>query len=225
MLTRSSLRVALVIAAVAAVPATAGAATLTPTSPCYLLAGSAAQPIEATAAGLAASQNVSLRLTRKGITGGTSPAAAADAAGNLSLGIPSWFIALGSGPKKEVEGTLEAIDVATGTPIAGASASVALANLDYSVTGTGRLRSWKIQGLGALSGNATYYAHYLNGGKYRGRQKIGTGKGPCGYLSAKKPLTPFSKLGRYDVTIQASKKLNPDLPSFKGSVKVTKRYS
>ncbi len=224
MLTRSFLRVALVAGAVAAVPATADAATLTPSLPCYLMAGSQSQPIEATAAGLAAGQNVALRVSRNGTPGGTGPAAAADGAGNLALGIPSWFVPLGSGPKKEVEGTLEAIDAASGSPIEGASAGVALANLDYSVTGSGRLRTWKIQGLGALSGNSTYYAHYLNNGKYKGRLKIGTGGGACGYLNVKRPLTPFNKIGRYDVTIQASKKLNDDLPSFKGRIVVTKRY-
>ena len=92
------------------------------------------------------------------------------------------------------------------------------------MTGSGRLRSWKIQGLGALSGNSTYYAHYFNHSKYKGRLKIGTGSGACGYLSVKRPLTPFSKIGRYDVTIQASKKYNKDLPGFTGSIKVTKRY-
>lgn len=224
MISRSTLRAALLVGAVAAVPATADAATLTPSGSCYLLAGSNSQPIEATVGGLAAGQNVSLRVSRKGTVGGNSPAAAADAAGNLSLGIPSWFIGLGSGPSKEVAGTLEAIDVATGAVIEGATAGVSLAKLDYSVTGSGRLRTWKIQGLGALSGNATYYAHYFNHGKYKGRLKVGTGKGACGYLKTKRPLTPFSKIGRYDVTIQASKTYNKDLPGFTGSIKVTRRY-
>lgn len=220
--TRTTLRVVLLAGAVAAVPSTVHAAAVAPNSACYLMAGTESQPITAAISGLAAGQNVSLRVARKGTAGGTSPAGAADPAGNLTLGITSWSVALKSGPGKEVAGTIDAVDAATGGVVA--SAGVSLANLDYSVTGKGRLRTWKIQGLAVLAGNATYYAHYLNNGKYRGRQKIGTGKGPCGYLSTKKPLTPFSKLGRYDVTIQASKKLDPNLPSFKGRVTVTRRY-
>lgn len=222
--TRTTLRVVLLAGSVAAVPATANAAAVVPNAACYVQAGGQVLPIGGTVSGVAAGQNVQLRVARKGVAAGTSAAGAADAAGNIALGIDTWAVALKSGPGKEVEGSLDVIDVATGTALA--SAPVAIANLDYSVTGKGRLRTWKIQGLAAVPGSAgaTYYAHYLNNGKYKGRQKIGTGKGPCGYLSTKRPLTPFSKLGRYDVTIQASKTLNPELPSFKGRVTVTTRY-
>lgn len=226
MLLPRSARTTLLAGALLALPSTAGAAALAPSGACYLMEPTQglAMPINATASGLAAGQSVSLRLSRKGVVAGTSPAAAADAAGNLSLSLTAWSLSLGSAPSKEVAGTLEVIDTASGAVVPGASAEVSIANLNYSVSGSRGLRTWKIQGLAALSGNATYYAHYFNNGKYKGRLKIGTGKGACGYLNTKRPLTPFSKIGRYDVVIQASKTYNADLPGFKGSVKVTKRY-
>lgn len=217
---RTPVRATLLAASLFVVPAGASAATVTPSAACYLTGGGTSQPVGVSVAGLGAGQNVTVKLSRKGQVAG-SVFGTADAAGNAPLSISSWFLSLGTGPKKEVAAQIDAFDDA-GTVLG--SAPVSLAAAGVSVKGTGRLRSWKVQGLTALTGQSTYYAHYLNNGKYKGRLKLGKAKGACGYLKTKKPLTPFSKLGRYDVTIQAQKNYDPKAPGISGRVVVTRRY-
>jgi hypothetical protein len=218
-----SLRIAAVAAASVAVPASANAA-IAVSNPaggsCFLQTSSEALPIGVAVTGLAPAQAVTLRVSRKGAVAGQA-AVTADAAGNVNGSITSWFTPLGSKPSKEVAAIVDAVD-ANGTVLAQANAS--LANFTYSVTGTGAKRSWKIQGLAALTGSNSYYAHYFKKGKYKGRLSLGKAKGACGYLNVKKPLTPFKKLGAYDVHIQASKKYVEGAPEFTGHVVITHRY-
>lgn len=217
-----SLQVAAVAAALAAVPSAADAATVTLTQACYVVAGAQSQPIPVSVGGLTAGQAINLKLVRDATVAGSASGLSADGAGNLVSGIGSWYTSFGTGPKKEISASVQAVDAASGTLLAEAPAK--LAKVGVSVTGKGKTRNWKVQGLKALTGKATYYAHYLNNNKYKGRLKLGKATGECGYLKTKKPLTPFSKLGRYDVYIQTSKKFDKAAPSIQGRVVVTKTY-
>ncbi|MDQ8044952.1 MAG: hypothetical protein AAGC46_12075 [Solirubrobacteraceae bacterium] len=225
MLLRTALRAAGAGAVLLSVPAAASAdPSILLSSGCYVQsAGQGSQTIAAKIQGLAATQSVAVRLTRQGQTIGTGDAQAADASGSLINGLTSWSADLGSGPKKSVPASVEAFDPATGATIAAAPTEIA--NFDYSVRTSGGKHHWKLQGLAALTGESTYYAHYFNHGKYKGRMKLGKSKGACGYLSITTThLTPFRKVGRYDVEIEALKKYDKDAPKFKGRVTVTTRY-
>lgn len=210
---------AIAVAASALAAAPAGAATATVGGACFTYASaSLQQPIPVSVAGLAPGQPIQMRLLRGDAvvaTGSTT----ADAAGNVAGGFGSWFPKLGSSPT-EKRAEVQAVDPATGTVLA--ATTTKLTTLDVSVAGKRGLRSWKVSGLTPLTGKRTYYAHYFNQGKYRGRLKIGTAKTACGLVKAKRPLTPFSKIGRYDVRITTSKKFNDQDPFIPGSVVVTK---
>lgn len=211
-------------AAALAAPAVASAApSILLSSGCYVQSPEGSQSIAAKIEGLAAGQSLAVRLTQGGAPVGNGDAAAADASGTLINGLTSWSASIGSGPKKSVDATVEAYDPVMGTAVA--SAPVQIANFDYSVTSKGNTHKWKLQGLTALTGKSVYYAHYFNHGKYKGRMKLGKASGPCGYLAiTTHHLTPFRKVGRYDVEIEASKKYLKDVPKFKGRTTVTRRY-
>lgn len=217
---RIPVRATLIVAPLLVVPAAASGATVTLGAACYLQAAGASQPIPVTVAGLGAGQSVTVKLSRKGEVAG-SAFGTADAAGSLPITIGTWFTKLGTGPKKEVAAQVDAFDAA-GAVVG--TAPVSLANAGLDVTGKRGLRTWRVQGLTALTGQNTYYAHYLNHGKYKGRLKLGTAKGNCGYLKAKKPLTPFKKLGRYDVFVTTSKQYDPAAPNIPGRVVVTRTF-
>ncbi|MFT4035503.1 MAG: hypothetical protein QM679_08000 [Patulibacter sp.] len=211
-----------VLAASALTASSASAATLTLSRACYAYDSSAEVPIEATASGLAANTFHSLRLSStetlgpSGSTSGTS-----DASGNLGLTISSYFG--GSSSKIQSNDASVALTDLNGTVVATATTKTAPVAAD--VTGSGKYRNWKVSGLSTLTGGTTYYAHYFNNNKYKGRLKIGKASGPCGIYKGKRPLTPFSKLGRYDVKITTTKHWAAGDQFIAGRIVVTKRYS
>jgi hypothetical protein len=225
MLLRTALGSAAVAAAMLAAPALASAdPSMILNSGCYVQSPAGdAQTVAAQIQGLAAAQSVAIRITRQGAAIGQSDPLAADASGALVNTITTWSTDLGTGPQPSVPAVVEAFDPVMGTTIA--SVPTQIANFDYSVTTSGSRHHWAIQGLTALTGSDEYYAHYFNHGKYKGRMKLGKASGPCGFLKVTTSrLTPFRKLGRYDVAIEASKKYDDNAPKFTGRVTVTKKY-
>lgn len=201
---------------------TANAATLALDHACYLDTGSSQQPIVASATGLTPGADYNIGFTAKGASGETGYAyGPADGSGNGAFSINSWFG--GSTYKvKTYDGTVVLRDSATNTVLA--QQDVKTSPITFEVTGSGKNRSWKVTGLAAFTGGTTYYAHYFNNNKYKGRLKIGKPSGPCGYYSGKRPLTPFAKLGRYDVKITTTKKWAKGDAFIGGRVVVTTRY-
>jgi hypothetical protein len=226
MLPRPALASAAAAAALLAAPAFAHAdPSMILDSGCYVQSESTgdAQTIASKIDGLAPQQSVALRITRQGDPIGQGDPLAADASGSLVNDITAWSTDLGTGPQPSVPAVVEAFDPVLGTTIA--SAPTQIANFDYSVTTSGSKHHWTIQGLTALTGSNVYYAHYFNHGKYKGRMKLGKASGPCGFLKITTThLTPFKKIGRYDVAIEASKKYDDKAPKFTGRVTVTTKY-
>ena len=214
-----SLLLALAVAGLSASPASA--ATLTLDHECYVNAGSAVQPIVATAGGLTPGQTYNVGFTAKGGSGETGYAFGdADPAGALGLTLNSWY---GGSPyePKVYDATVVLRDNSQNV-LASVDTKTTSATID--VKGTGAKRSWKVTGLAAITGGDTYYAHYFSGTKYRGRLKIGKASGPCGYFAGKRPLTPFSRLGRFDVKVTTTRSWAAGDPFIPGRIVVTKRY-
>lgn len=206
----------------AAAASSASAATLALDRACYVDGGSGQQtPIVATAGGLAAGQSYNIGFTSKGSSGETGYAfGTADASGALGLTMNSWYG--GSTFKAQTYKATVVLRDSANTVLA--SADVKTSSLQIDVTGSGKYRSWKVVGLAALTGGRTYYAHYFNNNKYKGRLKIGKASGPCGVFTGKRPLTPFSKLGRYDVKVTTTKKWAAGDAFIGGRIVVTRRY-
>ncbi len=219
----SSLRLLVPIAgAVLAMGGSAEAATLSLDRECYVDAGAGTQhPIVASAGGLTPNGEYSVSFAPQGGSGDTGYASGlADASGVASLSIGSW-----SGGSTSTPGTYDAtvsLRDSSGTVVA--TADTKTASLQVDVTGSGALRTWKVSGLAALTGGTTYYAHYFNHNKYKGRLTIGKAGGPCGWFKGKRPLTPFSKLGQYDVKVTTTKKWAKGDAYIGGRVVVTHRY-
>ncbi|MBO9534864.1 MAG: hypothetical protein J7513_17965 [Solirubrobacteraceae bacterium] len=216
------LALAAVLAATGVAASSASAATLALDRACYVDGGSGGQtPINATAGGLAPGQTYNIGFTSKGSSGETGYAyGTADASGALGFAMSSWYG--GSTFKAQTyKATVVLRDSANNVL---ASADTKTSSLQIDVTGSGKYRKWKVTGLAALTGGTTYYAHYFNNNKYKGRLKIGKASGPCGVYTGKRPLTPFSKLGRYDVKVTTTKKWAAGDAFIGGRIVVTKRY-
>lgn len=210
-----------VLLAAAALPSSSSAAGIVTERECYVSAGGTTQPIVFAANGLTpgARYGVTFR-NKKGLDTGVA-FGDGDGAGNWIGQIASWSGGSSFTPTT-TDNTLILKDQATQAEIA--SVRVKTAPVTFDVTGSKKLRSWKISGLAALTGGKTYYAHYFNNNKYKGRLKVGKASGPCGIYKGKRPLTPFSKLGRYDVKITTNKKYNSQDLALEGRIKVTVRY-
>ena len=219
---RSSLRVLALATAATAITAPAASAAVTVGGKCFIYAdASLQQPMPVTVDGLAPGQAIRINMNRGKKKNIAFASAAADGNGVASTGFSSWFPQLGSAPKQSSI-TVDAVDAASGSLLGTGKAKVA--NLAISVKGKNKNRTWKISGLAAITKGSTYYAHYFNNGRYKGRLKIGKTKNSCGYLTATRPLTPFSKLGRYDVKVTTTKKYSDADPAIGGRVVVTKKY-
>lgn len=215
-----ALAAALTASAVAA--SGASAATLVLDRACYINGGGGQQtPINATAGGLTPGQSYNVGFQAKGASGETGYAfGTADPSGALGLQVSSWYG--GSTLKAQTyEATVVLRD--SGNAVL-ASVETKTSSLQIDVTGTGKTRSWKVTGLAALTGGTSYYAHYFNNNKYKGRLKIGKASGPCGVYTGRRPLTPFSKIGRYDVKVTTTKKWAAGDPFIGGRIVVTKTY-
>ena len=205
-----------------ALPATASAGTVSVAAGCYLDSPTAttAQPIPFTGSGLTPGENVVAELSANGEIAG-SVSATADAAGNLTGSITTWDVPGPGGPQPDVAATLTVTDPATATTIG--TAPVTIDSLDSSVTsGSAKLgskRTWEIAGLLPLTGHSTYYAYYFKSSKFKkgkftviGHQKLGKAGGTCGYMKAKRPLSPFHTPGKYTVIVEAQKTFSRSVP-------------
>lgn len=200
----------------------ASAAGITLDRGCYIDGGaSGQQPIGVTATGLTAGQMYNVGFSAKG-AGETGYAyGTSDGSGSLGLSITSWYG--GSIYKVQTyDATVVLRDGSTNAVLASADTKTSPVGVD--VTGSGAKRTWKITGLAALTGGTTYYAHYFSGTKYRGRLKVGKPSGPCGYFKGKRPLTPFHRIGRYDVKVTTTKKWHAGDAFIPGRIVVTKHY-
>ena len=201
----------------------ASAATLALDHGCYINPGgsSAQQPIVAAATGLTPGADYNVGFSAKGSSETGYAYGTADAAGNLSLTINSWYGG-STFDIKTYDATVVLRDSSTNAVLATSDTKTTTIGVD--VTGSGAKRTWKVTGLAAYTGGTTYYAHYFSGTKYRGRLKVGKPSGPCGYFKGKRPLTPFHKIGRYDVKVTTTKKWHAGDPFIPGRIVVTKHY-
>jgi hypothetical protein len=223
--------VSLALAALA-LPSAAGAAALTVPSGCYLSEPSTGvQPISFTASGLAPGQQTTNTLSIAGTAAGSAPFSA-DGAGNIANRL-TWS-ALPAGPSRPVSATLTLTDAATGAPLATAPVTLGSIGLKInaqSLQSVSSKRKWQVSGLSQLTGKKTYTAFFFkksswDAGKRNvlGHQKLGKASGPCGYLSVKKPLTPFKKTGTFIVAVQTNGKYRSADPAVLSAVQTFKTF-
>jgi hypothetical protein len=229
---RTAAALALSTAALVA-PAAASAAAVNVAPSCYLSTpAQGVAPVPFNASGLTAGETTIATLTVGSDTAG-SVSATADGAGNLTGSITSWSATFGIDPIGDVPATLTVTDAATGGVIG--TAPVTLGNAAVSVANGPSnpkiKRNWKVSGLSVLTGKTTYYAFYLDNAKAKhgkvkvvGKQKLGKATGACGYLKAKKPLSPFKKTGTYAVYIQSEKTFSKTALDLKAGTVTIFRY-
>ena len=199
---------------------TAAGATLALDRACYPFDSSGNYPINATAGGLTPGEFYNVSLRRTNGSGSGYAYGQADATGALGMQMTSWY----TGSAYKVATYKAVVTLSDSSNNVLATAETRTAPVQIEVTGSGKLRSWKVSGLAALTGGRTYYAHYFNNNKYKGRLKVGKASGPCGVYKGKRPLTPFSKLGRFYVKVTTTKNWAAGDPFIPGRIVVTKRY-
>jgi len=209
-----------VLALAFAVPASAQAATLTFSQPCYAAGiGSAPdQPIPFTLTGGAPGQRYTVSADFPGGLNTTEVRGFFDAAGNASGVFASYNVTgLSINPSRGRPATFTAKqgpNLFGQTPIAQAGITVTNAALSISRTrgSAFRKRSWKMSGIKPFYGaSSTYYASWVKGSKGKRvvkRSRLGRAKGACGYLAVKRVLPPARRAGRWTVFVHQGKKLN-----------------
>lgn len=210
--------------AAAAFSASPANAALSIPGKCYTYAGaSAQQPMPVVVDGLAPGQQIRLTMNRGKRTGLATQLAVANAYGVVNSGFNSYFPGLRiTKPSKGSTVTVQALDPLNPASVL-AEAKTKVTVLAITVKGSSGKRAWKLSGLTPVTGKRVHYAHYFKGSKYRGRLKLGKAKNPCGYLSVRRPLTPFKNKGTYDVKITTSKKFMDTDPYIPGRVVLRRR--
>lgn len=183
--------------------------------------GEGGRPITVTAVGLEPLQAVTVTLTIRDRVVGQIPLAQADGTGALVGRITGWDPKLGSGPGPSAPALLTLRDrfsseVLDTIPLRLGTVGV---RVDTRNRAPGTKREWELSGLSRYGGTRTYYAHYFKRGHWIGRQRLGLGLGPCGYLRTRKPLLPFARTGTFAVRIQSSRRYRADLPYLGGTVR------
>ncbi|MEH3052896.1 MAG: hypothetical protein PGN13_02670 [Patulibacter minatonensis] len=215
--TRALLSAAAVLSVAAVAAPASQAATLTLDKACYVNLGSQQQPIVAAASGLEAGKTYNVGFSAKGKSETGYAYGPADASGVVTLPLNSWY----GGSAYDVKTYDATVTLRDGQTVL-ATAETKTTSVGFQAKGKRGLRSWKVTGLAALTGGTTYYAHYFNHGKYKGRLKLGKASGPCGVFTGKRPLTPFKKIGRYEVKITTNKTFSKDDLPLTGRVVVTR---
>lgn len=216
----SVIRTTTAVAAVslAAAAGTASAATVSVAGKCFASwpSQSVANEIPVSATGLPPGATVRAQVVVDSTPVGSTPQLTVDSTGSLLTSITSWSYG-GTSPKavKSKKASVVISDFVAGTELGAASIKVTKVGIsvDTGKKGAGSKRSWKISGLKLLGGGLSnnYYAHYFTpGGKKVGKQTLGRIKDACGYLSVRKPLAPFFKVGTFDLRVQASKSYLPE---------------
>lgn len=188
--------------------------------------GHEARPIAVTAVGLLPGQAVTVALTVRDRQVGEIPLAQADATGTLLGRLTGWDPRLADGPGPSVPALLTMRDRFTGQTLETIALRLGTVGIrvDTAERRSGRARTWEVSGLSRYGGTRTYFAHYFKRGKWVGLQKLGLGRGPCGYLRTRKPLLPsFAHSGTYRVRVQSSRRYRRDLPYLGGTVRHRQR--
>lgn len=185
---RSSPALALAVSVTGlAMPAAAGAATITLDRSCYV----EQTAMTVTGSGFPAGANVTLS------GGGIFETVVADAAGGFATVVAAPINpTLGAKESDIDEQELQAQFFTDSAQTA--SASYRLTNFAYSVSdATGNPRKKRTFYLAGFPTDSTVYAHYRIGGKTRGVVRFGKAQGPCGLITAKQALLPRSIPLRY----------------------------
>lgn len=197
------------------------------TSParCYIhWPGEGSQTIPVNLSGFAPLQALRVELRIRGKTVSGLPSLTADAAGGLATELANWTSGLGDAPTRGVTARIVVSDLTLGTELASTEVDVANAGLDIDSADkdAGAQRRWIVSGLSRLSGGQNYYAFYFSGKKLIGRQKLGAA-GKCGYLRTRARLIPFTRVGKYQLRVQASPVFRKSRPWVGGTVKQTRK--
>lgn len=221
LLARGALFVSL--AGVAAPSSAFAAETLSVKNKCYVAyAGteefpSAAEPIEVNADGIDPGRHVRFTVEVKGQQTSQTALMTASRDGEVMTTVDSWITGMPDGPTKGTDARVVLRDFWLGTELA--SAPIDVANIGLHVDDVlfdyRSKREWVVSGLSLLGGGNAYYAHFYTsfkpGAKYLGKLYLGKTSDRCGFMSARAPLSPIGKKGKYSVKIQASARWNPKL--------------
>jgi hypothetical protein len=212
--------------ALAAPAAAVAAPAVTLPSACYVSwPGQIAETIPIRASGLLPGALVTVQLRIMGQTVSGLPSLTVDGAGNLVTELKSWTTGLDAGPTHPLAARIVITDLLLGTELAATDLKVANVGLeiDSSTQNYATKRRWVVSGLGELGGGPSYWAHYFKGTKEIARVKIGTADDTCGYLLTKRVLIPFDRLGKFVVSVQASRTYDKTLPSLSYKVRGYKK--
>ena len=209
-----------VLALASIAPASAQAATLTFSRPCFAaVPGTAAdQPITFTLTGGTPGYNWRVNTNDFNTLSVVEARGTFDAAGNASGAFTSYSLRglnFGINPTR---GRTAAFTATEGpnlfgqTPIAQGSATVTNASLSISKGRAFSRRTWRMSGLNPLYGSSnTYYASWVKGSKGKRvvkRSRLGRAKGACGYLAVKRVLPPARRAGAWTAYVHQGRKLN-----------------
>jgi hypothetical protein len=172
-------------------PTAAEAATIAPLKPCYVTAGTAANPqregVAINASGFTPNSTVTMTLD-----GATVPRLQTDPAGNLTLPqeqVPAPFIAKGS---REFSITL----VEDGNPANTVTATTRTTALGVSVKPRRAKPSQRIRFKGSgFTERKAVYAHYIYKGKLRKTVRLARKTSKCGGWKVKRPQIPVDDPG------------------------------
>jgi len=208
----------LVLVLVSIVPASAQAATLTFSQPCYAAGvGSLPdQPIPFTLTGGTPGLRYTVKADFPGNISTTEVRGFFDGAGNASGAFSSYNVmGISINPSRGRPATFTATQGANlfgQTPIAQAGVTVTNKALTIPVRGGFRKRTWKMSGVKPFYGSSsTYYASWVKGTRGKRvvkRSRLGRAKGACGYLRVKRVLPPARRSGAWTVYVHQGKKLN-----------------
>lgn len=188
-------------------PTEEGDAVTPAAAPVLTMAPSLGEPIPVEAEELTPGREVRIHLEVKGVMTSSSQSLTVSRRGTLDGTLDHWTTGMGYGPTKSTEARIVISDFVMGTELA--STAIRVANVGWSID-PGLFdyrvkRRWFISGLSQLEGGNTYWAHYFDlKGKYLAKQMLGTTSDSCGFLRARKRLSPMSKFGKYEFRIQAS---------------------
>jgi hypothetical protein len=186
------------------VPASAEAATIEPLKPCYVTAGSAAQPqgepVQIRAAGFTANSKVDLAVDGQPVSAGLQT----DPAGNLSL--PNQLAApfIDSGTR---EFTVTLTEQSNPTNTVSATAKTTALNLSVKPRRARPSQRIRFKGNG-FTARKPVYAHYIYKKKLRKTVRMVRKTGTCGGWTTRKPQIPINepKPGTWTVQFDQSKK-------------------
>jgi hypothetical protein len=207
-----------VLVLVSIVPASAQAATLSFSQPCYAagIGSLPDQPIAFTLTGGTPGLRYTVKADYPGSLSTTEIRGFFDGAGNASGVFSSYNVSgIGINPSRGRPATFTATQGASlfgQAPIAQAGITVTNKALTIPVRGGFRKRTWKMSGVKPFYGqSSTYYASWVKGtGGKRvvKRSKLGRAKGACGYLAVKRVLPPARRSGSWTVYVHQGKKLD-----------------